>query len=252
MSSVFIAFCFVKTISGNDKFITGNALYRINDDEDEYREITFKGFTRGISYLNCSDFSQSDSLCTLEDLPYAFPLLIYLAPAVINSYKSNNDMGRQSFMLSKKLYNAVTSQKGIDSDVIVSYANANSHYDLLRDSLKKTILSSYASNEPQLSNSSLNGKSKLHKEFNNQLDVIEEQYFKKRRRPGPFASASTSSNANTLPVNLMNLTDQIRENRPASDQSSSDHPTFNQPSSHPSISLSPHLIYLLLVAPLKI
>ncbi|RIB03408.1 hypothetical protein C2G38_2225126 [Gigaspora rosea] len=62
-----------------------------------------------------------------------------------------------------------------------------------------------------------NRKSKSSKEFNNQLDIIEEQYFKKRRKPGPFASASTSSNANTSPVNLTNLTDQIRGNRPASD-----------------------------------
>ncbi|KAF0508522.1 hypothetical protein F8M41_018746 [Gigaspora margarita] len=230
MSSIFIAFCFVKTISGNEKFLTGNALYRVNDDEDEYREITFKGFTANTESLIANFeknsivsliqtvpiFAQSDLLCTPEDLPYAFPLLIYLAPAVTNSYKSNNDIGRHSFILSKKLYNTVTGQKGIDSDATCLMQMQMAVMIRLEIVLKR-LSYPYASNEPQLSNSSLNGKSKSCKEFNNQLDVIEEQYSKKRRRLGPFASASTSSNANTLPVNLTNLTDQIRGNKPASD-----------------------------------
>ncbi|RIB19003.1 hypothetical protein C2G38_2084173 [Gigaspora rosea] len=46
MSSLFVAFCFAKTVTGNDNYITGTALYQINDNTDEFREITFKGFTK--------------------------------------------------------------------------------------------------------------------------------------------------------------------------------------------------------------
>ncbi|CAG8755275.1 16296_t:CDS:1, partial [Gigaspora margarita] len=85
--------------------------------------------------------SHNGSACTPDDLPYAFPLLMYSAPTITNFYKANNNVGRQSFMLSKKLYNPVTGQKAINSDVIVSYTNVNGHYDSLRDSLKRTVIS---------------------------------------------------------------------------------------------------------------
>ncbi|CAG8831506.1 36626_t:CDS:1, partial [Racocetra persica] len=48
---------------------------------------------------------------------------------------------RQSFILSKKLYNPINGQKGIKSNIIVSYTNANSRYDLLKESLKKSVIS---------------------------------------------------------------------------------------------------------------
>ncbi|CAG8848045.1 21952_t:CDS:1, partial [Gigaspora margarita] len=45
MLSIFIAYCFVKTISENDKFINRSALYRVNDKDDEFRKLIYKGFT---------------------------------------------------------------------------------------------------------------------------------------------------------------------------------------------------------------
>ena len=44
MSSIFISFCFIKTVAGSDKYVTGSALYRVKGDEDKFREIIYKGF----------------------------------------------------------------------------------------------------------------------------------------------------------------------------------------------------------------
>ncbi|CAG8548270.1 8946_t:CDS:1, partial [Racocetra fulgida] len=44
MTLIFIALCFIKTISGSDKYIHGNALYRTTNPETEFRELTYKGF----------------------------------------------------------------------------------------------------------------------------------------------------------------------------------------------------------------
>ncbi|CAG8774511.1 28548_t:CDS:2, partial [Gigaspora margarita] len=138
--------------------------------------------------------SHNGSACTSDNLSYAFLLLIYSAPTITNSYKANGNVGRQSFMLSKKLYNPVTGQKAINSNVIVSYTNVNGHYDSLRDKIEW----SYPSNESQSSSLTMNAKLKTRKELNSQLDLIEEQYstmgsqvFKRRKGLTPFASATT-------------------------------------------------------------
>ncbi|CAG8743990.1 7466_t:CDS:1, partial [Dentiscutata heterogama] len=179
--------------------------------------------------------SQHDSTCAPEDLPLAFPLLLYTALAVTNSYKFNNTIEKQSFMLSKKLYNLVTGQKAIESDVIVSYTNANGHYDSLKKSLKKSVISavgrlkltfnskiphiisseiewSYAANDPKSSNK----PSIKSKELNTQLDLIKEQYIttsqnsNKRVRSSLFVSSLSTSSDKPLATNLKDLADQIR------------------------------------------
>ncbi|RIB06714.1 hypothetical protein C2G38_2216364 [Gigaspora rosea] len=149
MSSVFIAFCFIKTVSGNSKFLNGTAVYRVSNDEDEFRELNYKGFTRNsdtlivdfernsivlmigryVYHQNAEYLSliqtiplsspQTDSDCVPEDLPYTFPLMIYFAPAITNSYKC---------------------KKGIESDVIMFYTNANGRYDSLKEGLKKSVI----------------------------------------------------------------------------------------------------------------
>ncbi|KAF0552789.1 hypothetical protein F8M41_021031 [Gigaspora margarita] len=163
--------------------------------------------------------STSDSTCSPEDLSNAFSKLLYTALVVTNSYKCNNNIGRQSFILSKKLYNPVNGQKGIDSNMLVSYTNANGRYDFLKDSLKKSVVLaigrlklspsikfphiilseikwSYASIEPKFLFQSATNKINFTKQFNNQLDLIEEQYAtmtphnsNKRKRTGLFASS---------------------------------------------------------------
>ena len=48
MSSIFISFCFIKTVSGSSKCINGTALYRAtNDTDDDFREFIFKGYIEG-------------------------------------------------------------------------------------------------------------------------------------------------------------------------------------------------------------
>ncbi|RIB26425.1 hypothetical protein C2G38_2030215 [Gigaspora rosea] len=296
MSLIFVAFGFIKTTSGNVKFTTGTALYHATDEEDDFREFTYKGFTGSTDsliiefeknlivlmigryvYHDNAEFvsfstlpictfplslidltsrlqlgliqpipatSTSNSTCSPEDLLNAFPLLLYTAPAVTNSHKCNDNIGRQSFMLSKKLYNPVNGQKGIDSNVLVFYANANGQYDSLKDSLKKSVVSaigrlklgpgskfphiisseiewSYASIEPKSSPQSATDKINFTKQFNDQLDMIEEQYAtvtshdsNKRRRTGLFTSSHKNSNNNPLTVDFPDLVNQIRTNIP--------------------------------------
>src|SRR5436189_54877 len=60
MLSIFISFCFIKTVTGNDKYTTGSALYRVKGDEDKFREIIFKGFI-GTSETLIMDF-EKDSI----------------------------------------------------------------------------------------------------------------------------------------------------------------------------------------------
>ncbi|CAG8790728.1 28275_t:CDS:2, partial [Dentiscutata erythropus] len=93
---------------------------------DEFREITFKGFTGSPNSLivpfekNCIllftgryvyedleyvtlvqtvllSYSEGDYVFTPEDLPNSSPLLIYSAPVVPNSYIPDNRGGRESF-----------------------------------------------------------------------------------------------------------------------------------------------------------
>ena len=37
-------FCFITSISGSERYITGNAIYRANDNE--FQKLTYKGFIR--------------------------------------------------------------------------------------------------------------------------------------------------------------------------------------------------------------
>ncbi|CAG8746605.1 15703_t:CDS:2, partial [Racocetra persica] len=114
-------------------------------------------------------------------------------------------IGRQSFILSQKLYNPTNSQKSIESNVIISYTNANVHYDLLKESLKKSIISAI-------------GRLKLSpNKYNNQLDMIKEQYTtmssqppNKRKRGSFFSSPTKPPNNTPQAVNLEQLVTQIR------------------------------------------
>ncbi|KAF0421479.1 hypothetical protein F8M41_006771 [Gigaspora margarita] len=232
MSSIFIAFCFVKTTSGNNKFTTRTTLYRANVEDDEFREFTYKGFT-----------GNTDSLI----IEFEKDLIVLMIRKYIyheNTEYFNDNIGRESFMLSKKLYNPVNSQKGIDSNVIVSYSNANGRYDTLKDSFKKCVISaigrlklnpiskflhiilseiewSYASIESKSSSVSATEKIKFTKQLNTQLNFIEEQYTtmtsqdsNKRRKTGLFTSSTKNSNNNPLTVDFPDLVNQIRTNVP--------------------------------------
>ncbi|CAG8747590.1 4334_t:CDS:2, partial [Dentiscutata heterogama] len=56
MSSLFVAFCLAKNVTGNDSYITGTVLYRINNNTNQFREITFKDHTSCESIISeCKD-----------------------------------------------------------------------------------------------------------------------------------------------------------------------------------------------------
>ncbi|CAG8794445.1 3724_t:CDS:2, partial [Dentiscutata erythropus] len=203
----------------NDKFVTGSALYRVTDDEDEFRKITYKGFTSNSKSL-IANFEKNSIIClvqtvpisssnndftlTPEDLPYTFPLLLYSAPAVTNSYKSNDNIGRQSFIQFK-----LSPQSKIPH--IIS----------------SEIEWSYTSNEAQSSTLSQNEKLKVCKDFNSQLNLIEEQYTaansqasNKRKKFPSFSFTSNSSSNKSPTVDLTTLVLQIRSNESMSQPSS--------------------------------
>ncbi|RIB19889.1 hypothetical protein C2G38_2180715 [Gigaspora rosea] len=112
MVSLFIAFCFAKTVTGNDKFV---ALVQIVS-------------------ISCSE---GDRILTPGDLPESSLLLIYTASVVPNFYIPDNRGGHESFMMACHLYNGVTNNRYIDSKVIVSYTNEHNRYTSMKNNLKK-------------------------------------------------------------------------------------------------------------------
>lgn len=41
MSSIFVSYCFIQTVTGNGNYLTGTALSRINTTVDKFRQITY-------------------------------------------------------------------------------------------------------------------------------------------------------------------------------------------------------------------
>ncbi|KAF0488009.1 hypothetical protein F8M41_022434 [Gigaspora margarita] len=247
MSSFFILFCFIKTISRSDKYISETALYRIDNDVDAFREITFKGFTSSseslVSSLEKNSialmigryvyeenteyialiqtipvlFSDTECVLTSSDLLYSLLLLLFSAPIVQGSYCPDNEGGRESFILTRRLYNGVTNNKHVPSNVIVSYANKNNWYNAIKNNLQKTgllvigrlkigssrvphIVTSniewtYLINELQSSSSSSKEKLRSREELDTQLDNIEKKY-------ATLSSYSVS-------VNFLNIVSQV-------------------------------------------
>ncbi|CAG8724422.1 4399_t:CDS:2 [Dentiscutata heterogama] len=174
MSSLFIAFCLVKNVTGNNSYITRIAIYRINDNTDKFREITFKGFSKNsdslvtpfeknsivliVSHYVCEDnvtiiqsvlisYSDNEYTLTQENLLNLSLLLLYLAPVVPNSYIPDNNRG-QLKLGSKKLPHILA------SDIEWIYPTSN----------------------PQTSNTSSNRTITSQGELDTQLESIKEKY----------------------------------------------------------------------------
>ncbi|RIB15020.1 hypothetical protein C2G38_2193396 [Gigaspora rosea] len=201
MSSIFVAFCFVKTTSGNDKFTTGTALYRTTDEEDDFREFTYKGFTRSTDSL-IIEFEKNSIVL------------------MIGRYVYHNNAEFLGFIQTIP----VTST----SDSTCSYEDLPNDFPLLF----------YASIEPKSSPQSATDKINFTKQFNNQLDLIEEQYAmvtsydsNKRRRTGLFTSSHKNSNNNPSTIDLPDLVNQIRTNVP--EPQPSQESTTNKPEPRP-------------------
>ncbi|CAG8503623.1 17202_t:CDS:2 [Dentiscutata heterogama] len=205
MSSLFVAFCLAKNVTGNDNYITGT-----------------------VTIIQSVPVSYSDDKYTLtqEDLPNSSPLLLYSAPIVPNLYIPDNNGGRESFMLARRLYNGVTNNKQIDSKVIVSYLNKNNCYNALKNNLKRTVLSvierlklgskklppilasdiewTYPTSNPQTSNTSSKASSARPSHTESTQQVINEpnsQNMNKTLTPtASFANETNTSINNNIPV----------------------------------------------------
>ncbi|KAF0457492.1 hypothetical protein F8M41_001169 [Gigaspora margarita] len=180
----------IKTISRGDKYLSGTALYCTNNDDNIFREVMFREFlgtpdclissfeknsiilligryvyegdAEYVSLVQTVPVSSSDNeyILTPPDLPHSSPLLLFSAPVMQGSYYPDSGSGRDSFMLSKHLYNGVTNSKQIPSNVIIS----------------SDIEWSYLASETQYSGTLNKDKSKSWEELDNQLDSIEEKY----------------------------------------------------------------------------
>ncbi|CAG8764086.1 5552_t:CDS:2, partial [Racocetra persica] len=149
----------------------------------------------------------NDTSIIPEDLSYSFSLMIYSAAAVTNSFQSNDEVGRHSFMMFRRLYNRVTSKKNIESNVINYVSNIN---------------------ESQTSSSSNKGKEKLCDKLDNQLDLIEEKYAKmdtqssKKRKLNNYIPKPKPQKDESSSTNFTDTISQIKTGEPPVQENSDD------------------------------
>ncbi|CAG8535879.1 445_t:CDS:2 [Gigaspora margarita] len=240
MSTIFISFCFIKTVSGTDNFINKTALFRVAINNDQLSELTFKGYTGNpdslvipfekntiilmvgrymyedkehLSLVQATPVLSPDPnyIPTSNDLLLSLPLLIYSAMPVSGSYFSDSNSGRKSFMLARRLYNGITGTKNISSKVIVSYRNENKCYNATYFSEGQSPSACDKSNSHSCEDLDLH------------LDSIEKKYaflnstLFQKKQPTPLHSLFTkkSTKDNVSPINLMDILSQI-QNKTAS------------------------------------
>ncbi|CAG8717324.1 14857_t:CDS:2, partial [Racocetra persica] len=151
---------------------------------------------------------------TPSDLFHASPLLLYSTPVIPDFYFSNNDLGIESFILSKKT---------------LQWCHWKQKYRV-RIGTKKMlhIIASdikwnYASNEqsPETSNKE---KEKAQNDINNHFDTIEEKYAKlsssflrKRKQSNLLTTSFSSKTQKASPeteFNFLNTISQIKNTDP--------------------------------------
>jgi len=92
-----------------------------------------------LALISSTTIYDDDNL-TLEDLPESPPLLIFTSTIEDGSFVEN-DNGKNSFIMTKRLYNGVNKNKDVQSKVFVSYNNEGGRYDRLKSVIKKGIFS---------------------------------------------------------------------------------------------------------------
>ncbi|CAG8821619.1 17889_t:CDS:2, partial [Racocetra persica] len=135
----------------------------VYEEDVEYAYIDHCVQSVSVSYFN------DEYTLTPDDLSNLFPLLLYSASVVPNSYISNNNGNWESFILARRLYNGITDNKHVNSKIIVLYINENNCYSTLKNNLRKTVLS-------VTSNASSSRKIFLQEELDTQLESIKEKY----------------------------------------------------------------------------
>ncbi|CAG8695058.1 4645_t:CDS:2, partial [Racocetra persica] len=167
---------FVKTISGSKKYVHGNAAYRTNNNEEEFRELTYKRFiasqksliteleknfivlivgryiledTEYLTLIQTIPISISDKIkLTSDNLSHGPLLLFYSAPVVSNSYFLDNEHGIESLLLSRKLYNGVNSHKNVESQLPTSNRIILAMNPLLKAQTKENAVAQIKNTKP--------------------------------------------------------------------------------------------------------
>ncbi|KAF0413186.1 hypothetical protein F8M41_007840 [Gigaspora margarita] len=220
MSLVFVSFCFVKTVSASEKFLTRSTLYHLT-------------LIQTVSIF----FSANDALLTPENLLCASFLLLFSAPVFQNSFLSL-DENKECFILSKRLYNRVNNHRNIKAKITVLYDNSNNRYDAIKNNLKKIVMSvidqlkiskkntphiiasdiewNYAGTDSKASNISSEGKQKSKQDFDTLLESIEKKYAamnspNKRQRINLMSTLrSNTSRQIAMTMNLINTIAQVK------------------------------------------
>ncbi|KAF0488690.1 hypothetical protein F8M41_022195 [Gigaspora margarita] len=185
MSSLFVAFCFSKNVSRNDKCISRTALYRINHNINKFREITFKGTT-----LYRENFK-----------PYLTLFIYVTLVQTVLIFSSEEDYVLTSKNLLRRL--KIISKKF-------------SHI------LASDIEWTYVSSNPLSSSTTTNAKEISKVEFDEQLDSIEEKYAtltsqvpqKKqntRQNINLHNSNNKPSNNKTTSLNFVDIISQVQK-----------------------------------------
>ncbi|CAG8590786.1 11362_t:CDS:2, partial [Dentiscutata heterogama] len=246
MSSLFVLFCLIKTIIGNNKFVSGSTLYRIKDTEKAFREIIYKGFTgssetlikefksnfiilmigqyvynKNVKYVNYTysiSYFLDDLTIKAENFPYSYLLLIYFALAMTNSYQTNDENG---------WYNSL--KENLKKTVILVIERFKiSLYKKTPHIIVSDIEWNYAENnsKSQASSSSNNRKSKPCGDLDDQLELIEEKYAKieaqssKKRKFSNFTPQANPLKDNLSSTNFKDTVMQIRTSKPAAQENS--------------------------------
>ncbi|KAF0515322.1 hypothetical protein F8M41_017336 [Gigaspora margarita] len=181
MSFSFVAFCFIKNITRNNKCISETALYQINHNINKFREITFKGFIasseslvvpfkknsiilmirryvyKDAKYVTIVQIdpifsSEEDYILTPKDFLSSSLLLIYSATIIANFYIPDNQ------------------------DSLICYRSFKDWFKKFLHILVSDIEWTYVSNDPLPSSTTTNVKGILEVEFNEYFNGIEEKY----------------------------------------------------------------------------
>nr|CAG8563076.1 6755_t:CDS:2 [Entrophospora candida] len=233
MCSIFVANCFIKHVTSTEGTISGTALYR---NDNVFREISFKGYyDKANNVLNFSKHSivvlvgryvmeEGIEYVTLnqtimvdkdgegeEDLPHQDPLIIFTGVANNDFFVENETGG--NFVLNRKLYNPMSKNKNINSEIYVTYVDENKRYKTIKNNLGRSIISvlgklrisktnkqhlaakeiewNLIPNEPKMNKDN----NKNHDDEEKELELIEksfEKVNKKRKHVAPSTSSSTS------------------------------------------------------------
>jgi len=85
--------------------------------------------------ISSTNIYDDDNL-TIENLPENPPLLIFTS-TIEDGSLVENDNGKNSFIMTKKLHNGVNKNKDVQNKIFVSYNNEGGCYNSLRNVVKK-------------------------------------------------------------------------------------------------------------------